>query len=295
MLVKARPLLLCLFLVLCFSSFTSSFSWGIWGLFRMETLGPADPSIQKFVKRLSHQSASDPHQDVLPDNAEWYNEAGTPLFYSAWRSDPNTANSPEPIRRVDIFNGGARVACWPSTGGVWVKNLDLVEMEFLGLNRLGHTPRQFNQTAENEFCGRLRAIGAQWWKLPPRFEERAHLGDDQFKCQTLEECFEPTIGFPDIIAWSRSMQVACWLPAKRAKQRSQADLDVLLYNTITMDERCYGILGYAGLFCRCRTQCPELNDLIWPLDNEGDGGEGCGNPPYHSQWRGTRSREKKEL
>ncbi|OAK98907.1 hypothetical protein IQ06DRAFT_202571, partial [Phaeosphaeriaceae sp. SRC1lsM3a] len=108
--------------------------------------------IQKPVKRLSHQSASDPHQDVLSNNAKWYNEAGTPLFYSACRSDPNTALPSEPIQCSDIFKGGARAAWWPSTGGVWVKNLDLVEMEFLGLNRLGHTSRQFNQTAEDEFC-----------------------------------------------------------------------------------------------------------------------------------------------
>jgi hypothetical protein len=294
MIVKARSLLFYLFLVLCFSSFTSSFSWGIWSLFRTKALGPADPSIQKHVKRLSHQSASDTQQDVLPDNAEWYNEVGTPLFYSAWRSNPNTAKPPEPRRRSDIFKGGARVACWPSTGGVWVKNVDLVEMDFLGLNRLGHTPRQFNQTDEDEFCGRFRAIGAHWWTLPPKFEERAHLGDDQFKCQTLEECFEPTIDFPDIIAWSRSEQVACWLPVKTAKERSQADLDVL-HNTITMDERCYGILGLGGLFCRCRTQCPELNDLIWPLDNGGDGGDGCGEPPYHTPWRDVYSVEHVEL
>jgi hypothetical protein len=54
-------------------------------------------------------------------------------------------------------------------------------------------------------------------------------------------------------------------------------------------------LGLGGLFCRCRTQCPELNDLIWPLDNGGDGGEGCGDPPYHTPWRGVYSVEKVEL
>ncbi|KAF1921713.1 hypothetical protein BDU57DRAFT_510659 [Ampelomyces quisqualis] len=284
MLVKARPLLFCLFLVVCFSSFTSSFSWDMWSLFRTKTLGPVDPSKQKHVKRLSHQSASDPRQDVLADNVEWYNEAGTPLFYSAWRSNPNTAKSPEPMRRSDIFKGGARVACWPSTGGVWAKNVGLAEMDFLGLNRMDHTPRQFNQTAEDEFCGRLGAIGAQWWTLPPKFEERAHLGDDQFTCQTLEECFEPTISFPDIIAWSKIEQGACWLPVKTANERSQDKLDIL-HNTITMEERCDEVLGLGGLFCRCRAQCPELNDLIWPLDNGGDGGWGCVDVWYHAQQR----------
>lgn len=159
-------------------------------------------------------------------------------------------------------------------------------MNFLGLNRLGHTPQQFNQTAEDECCGGLRVIAAQWWTLPPKFEQRAHLGYDQFKCQTLEEYFEPTIGFPDIIAQSRSEQVACWLPVKTAKEKSQANMDVLR-NTITMDERCYGMLGHGGFFCRCRTQCQDLNGLIWSLYSGGDGGEGCGDSPYHTPHRGA--------
>jgi hypothetical protein len=54
-------------------------------------------------------------------------------------------------------------------------------------------------------------------------------------------------------------------------------------------------LGLGGLFCRCRTQCPELNDLIWPLDNGGDGGEDCGEPPYHTPWRDVYSVEHVEL
>jgi hypothetical protein len=72
-------------------------------------------------------------------------------------------------------------------------------------------------------------------------------------------------------------------------------LHVQPYNTIIIDERYYGILALGRLFYCCRTQYPELNDLIWPLDNNGDGGEGCGDPPYHTSRRGAYLVEKEEL
>ncbi|KAH7377890.1 hypothetical protein BKA66DRAFT_380271, partial [Pyrenochaeta sp. MPI-SDFR-AT-0127] len=102
-------------------------------------------------KRISHRAASDPHQDILLDKQPWFDTRGTPLFYAAWRAKPGTL-SPEPTARSTISKHKARVACWPESGGIWIKHADLIELDFLGLDRFADTPLQFNQTAEGEFC-----------------------------------------------------------------------------------------------------------------------------------------------
>ncbi|OAL46674.1 hypothetical protein IQ07DRAFT_477131, partial [Pyrenochaeta sp. DS3sAY3a] len=102
-------------------------------------------------ERISHQAAADPNQDILLDDQLWFDENGTPLFYGAWRAKPGKA-SPEPTARSVVSIQKARVACWPSSGGIWIKHADLVDLDFLRLDRFVDTPRQFNQTAEDEFC-----------------------------------------------------------------------------------------------------------------------------------------------
>ncbi|KAH7380702.1 hypothetical protein BKA66DRAFT_419555, partial [Pyrenochaeta sp. MPI-SDFR-AT-0127] len=127
------------------------FSWDVWNFFRPHAKNVQIPSWNRNVKRISHQSASDPNQDLLLDNAAWFKTDGTPLFYSAWRAKPG-AISPEPTSRSSLGKYGARVSCWPSTGGVWIKQADLVDLNFLELSRFTDTPRQFDQTAEDKFC-----------------------------------------------------------------------------------------------------------------------------------------------
>ncbi|KAF2743495.1 hypothetical protein M011DRAFT_377348, partial [Sporormia fimetaria CBS 119925] len=101
--------------------------------------------------RLSHQASSDLHQDTLKPDQQWFDADGTPLFYSAWSARPSRL-SPEPGMRSQVLDHGSRVACWPSSGGVYIKYADVVDMLFLDLDRFHDTPRQFNQTAEDAFC-----------------------------------------------------------------------------------------------------------------------------------------------
>lgn len=70
-----------------------------------------------------------------------------------------------PISRYDLAYD--QVACWPSTGGVWIKHLSPVEMQYLGLDRFADAERSADPAEEDTFCTKLRQLGASWWELPP--------------------------------------------------------------------------------------------------------------------------------
>lgn len=187
-------------------------NWNAWRAFNSPPK-PAPEATEQIVQRISHQAASDPAQDVLPDNATWYDADGTPQFYSAWRAKPGLTSA-EPTLRSALRRYGARVACWPSAGGVWIKDAEFADLDFLGISRWVNTPRPFpiSQTEEDLFCKRLQLVGAQWWRLPAAFDRREHLGKDQFVCDTLETCFEPDIKRDYLIAWAEDERVACYIP-----------------------------------------------------------------------------------
>lgn len=255
--------------IFCFSLYfarlASGFSWNIRNILQPHASPPElkDSEQEESHKRISHQAASDPNQDVLFDEQPWFDMNGTPLFYGAWRAKPGRA-SPEPIARSIVSKHKARVACWPSSGGVWIKHADLVELDFLDLDRFADTPQQFNQTAEDEFCKRLKMIGAEWWKLPAPFEERGHLGEKQFACDTIEDCFEPDINNRYLIAWPGSEEYACFVSIARAEEQIEAKW-ITYYNSMTMQERCDGIMALEGRKCSCQNTCPDFDHLDYRI------------------------------
>jgi hypothetical protein len=93
------------------------------------------------------------------------------------------------LKRSTILSNGARVACWPLNGGIWIKHACPVELDFLSLSRSNDVERppekvyeyittcppsedrgvkpQLPLTEEDLFCQKLRMIGADFWE-PPR-------------------------------------------------------------------------------------------------------------------------------
>lgn len=110
---------------------------------------------------------------------------------------------------------------------------------------MADTPRQFNQTAEDRFRTQLRAVRAEWWELPPPFEDRKDLGSEQFQCDTLETCFKSKVQFPYLIAWPEYEQAACYIPITKAQLKGQAALNIH-HNAVDMDERCAAIIGLSS-------------------------------------------------
>jgi hypothetical protein len=104
-----------------------------------------------------------------------------------------------PTFRSTILPHGARVACWPSTGGIWIKHVPPVELDYLFLSRKNDTQRPLPPmthfwwapgrslsdedmgsikdhplpvypppiSEEDLFCQMLRTIGAEFWEIPP--------------------------------------------------------------------------------------------------------------------------------
>ncbi|PYH66597.1 uncharacterized protein BO88DRAFT_392872 [Aspergillus vadensis CBS 113365] len=71
--------------------------------------------------------------------------------------------------RTVFSPGGCRVYGYPSTGGVLIKNADLVDLLFLSLPRFQAMQRASSVDEEDRFCKLLRRTGATWW--PSREDE----------------------------------------------------------------------------------------------------------------------------
>ncbi|MCJ1377237.1 hypothetical protein MMC17_000329 [Xylographa soralifera] len=68
-------------------------------------------------------------------------------------------------RRVAFSGTAYSVYSWPSSGGVIIKDeVDVVELTFLGLDRLNPQMRRDPDSAAEDAFGReLRKIGGKWW------------------------------------------------------------------------------------------------------------------------------------
>lgn len=66
-------------------------------------------------------------------------------------------------KRTEFGRLGCTVYGYPSSGGILIKEVDVVDMQFLHLDRFAAAQRSSNIIEEDKFCTRLRMIGAVWW------------------------------------------------------------------------------------------------------------------------------------
>jgi hypothetical protein len=66
-------------------------------------------------------------------------------------------------KRTAFGRLGCTAYGYPSSGGVLIKEVDVVDMEFLQLDRFSAAQRSSNMLQEDEFCIRMRNLGAIWW------------------------------------------------------------------------------------------------------------------------------------
>ena len=100
--------------------------------------------------------------------------------------------TPLPTKHSSLLSHGARVACWPSTGGIWIKRASPVDLGFLNLLRKNDTERPPEKiydfvlscpswdsdiyvppplTEEDFLCQKMRMVGADFWELPQNIAE----------------------------------------------------------------------------------------------------------------------------
>lgn len=121
-----------------------------------------------------------------------FHENGAPATADAWENTTNPF-SMNPAVRSSLYRFGARVACWPSTGGIWMKHALPIEMSFLDLSLRYDTyrPEDLDPVEEDAFCTKLRLIGAEFWQNPPNLTD----------CSPLEECVKPHVRGDLGMAW----------------------------------------------------------------------------------------------
>ncbi|PGH03145.1 hypothetical protein AJ80_08741 [Polytolypa hystricis UAMH7299] len=81
-----------------------------------------------------------------------------PLFSPSWPNPPELKGIRERLNPSSDI-----AACWPSTGGAWAKHLSPVEMAYLGLDRFTLIRASTDSPSEDEFCTRLRRMGADFY------------------------------------------------------------------------------------------------------------------------------------
>lgn len=81
------------------------------------------------------------------------------------RPDGSCPQNPpfEMNKRTEFGRLGCTAYGYPSGGGILIKEVDVVDMRFLQLDRFSTAQRSSNMVQEDEFCTRMRKIGAIWW------------------------------------------------------------------------------------------------------------------------------------
>ena len=67
-------------------------------------------------------------------------------------------------KRTEFGTQGCAAFGYPSSGGILIQDpVNIVDMQYLQLDRFKTTQRSTNVLEEDAFCERMRKIGATWW------------------------------------------------------------------------------------------------------------------------------------
>jgi len=68
-----------------------------------------------------------------------------------------------PAQRTTFGSQGCNIYGYPSSGGIFVKEADVLDLLYLSLSRSQACQRSIDPTEEDNFCDSLQQIGAKWW------------------------------------------------------------------------------------------------------------------------------------
>src|SRR5271155_602331 len=111
---------------------------------------------------------------------------------------------------------------YPSIGGVLIKGVTAVELLHLNLDRFKEANRSSDPAEEDEFCKRLRNLGAMWWPSE---------GDEVEERDLVEEAMVVQTGWP-------SSGNGVWVLKYNANKWNEKFGAMLLDLTLNMDKRC---------------------------------------------------------
>ncbi|KAH7133018.1 hypothetical protein EDB81DRAFT_807478 [Dactylonectria macrodidyma] len=163
---------------------------------------------------------------------------------------------PLPTTRYSIHTGQA--ACYPSSGGIWVSELDALELQYLDIDRFSSTERpDVPKEEEDAFCHKLRLFGGGWYN--PNHEGRDL--DVGGQCHALDE-FDPIvstvrkIGVP-----SDENDEGVWVLDVDEDTGIFPDGIIAVRNALSMDERVQALVKLGAVYCADVKECRLLVDL----------------------------------
>ena len=65
-------------------------------------------------------------------------------------------------KRLALISGGAIVRGYPSSGGILIKEVDSVELQYLGLDEALEADRSTDSAEDDAFCSLMLNLGAEW-------------------------------------------------------------------------------------------------------------------------------------
>ncbi|KAK6431946.1 hypothetical protein LTR95_011886 [Oleoguttula sp. CCFEE 5521] len=102
-------------------------------------------------------------------------------------------NTPKHKKRLTFMRTGCLVFGYPSSGGILVMHPTLVDLQYLCLSRFEPCHSSSVVKDEDEFCSRMRRIGADWWSSEKNWAE-AEFG---LREKTAKEKEKLVFGWPE--------------------------------------------------------------------------------------------------
>jgi len=157
--------------------------------------------------------------------------------------------------RVSFGSLGTVVEGWPSKGGLYVlHHPNPASLSFLHLERFVHIRLNEDPALEDEFCSRLKMLGATYW---PEEDMDYYWQYGQFGFKGIGHRHQTGVW----IGWNDSGKEGVWV-LKLNKVQAKEESVRLVENAATMEERCKVIEILGGTFFADPKDCPDTKSLV---------------------------------
>jgi len=157
--------------------------------------------------------------------------------------------------RVSFGSLGTVVEGWPNKGGLYVLHHPTpASLSFLHLDRFIHIRLNEDPALEDEFCSRLKMLGAAYWPEED-MDYYWQYGQFGFKGTGQRKKTEALFG------WVGSGMEGVWV-LERDKVQVKKEIVGLVENAVTMEERCKVIEILGGTFFKDPRDCPDTRGLV---------------------------------
>ena len=169
-------------------------------------------------------------------------------------------------KRLSFHSGHAIVFGWPSTGGILIKTVSAVEIDWLKLSHFEESKRSFDESKEDAFCSQLRQVGARWYWSESGFLYRDDLRDYEAFCagyRSMQLLRDIEVAFPlsnpaTETSATASAANGAWILRVSLEKAEAKRQRCFLNLALDMGERCQVIQKLGGRFFQNADEVPAL-------------------------------------